>query len=130
VRLLVLLLLLLQVLYLLLVPLRHLLRLLLVLLFDLLHPCVVRPLLFQPLVILFLLLLESHVILLLLRVQLFLLLLVLPVPVRVARVGWRRPRMSRQLVGMNRAVHLPAGISRLGRPVVMSSLLGGHSFMA
>lgn len=121
-RLLVLLLLLLHVLLLLLVSLCHLLRLLLVPLFDLLHSRVVRPLLFQLPVILLLPLLEFLVVLLLPRVQLFLLLLVFT----VTRVGWLWTRMRRQFVGVDRMVHLSAGISRLRRPVVVTALAGGH----
>ena len=123
-----LLLVLLQVLLLLLVLLRHLLRLLLMPLLDLLHSWITRLLPFHPLVVLFLLLLQSRVILLLLLVQLFLLLLVLPVPVLVSRVRRRRPLVSRQFVGVDRMIRLPAGISRLWRPVVVSALFGGHSF--
>src|SRR5260221_8614214 len=123
------LLLLLDVLLLLFVFLGQLLRLLLVPLLDLLHLRVVGLLPLQLAVILLLFLLEFLVILLLPRIQFVLLLLVFSVAVRIPRVGRRCPCMRRQFVGMDCVVSLPAGISRLGRPIVMSTFFGWHSFV-
>lgn len=119
-------LLLLNVLLLLFVFLGQLLRLLLVPLLDLLHLRVVGLLALQLAVILLLLLLKFLMILLLLRIQLFLLLLVFLVPVRIPGVGCRRPRVRRQFVGVDCMINLPAGISRLRRPVETPALFGGN----
>src|SRR5882724_9380337 len=119
---------LLDVLLLLFVFLGQLLRLLLVPLLDLLHLRVVGLLALQLAVIL-LLLFQFLVILLLPRIQLFLLLLVFSVAVRIPRVGCRCPCMRRQFVGMNCVVSLPAGISRLGRPIVAPAFFGGYSIV-
>ena len=114
------------VLLLLFVFLDQLLRLLLVPLFHLLHLRVVGLLALHLAVILFLLLFQFLVILLLLRIEFFLLLLVFLVAVRIAGVGCRRARVSRQFVGMDCMVTLPARTSLLWRPIEMSALLGGN----
>jgi hypothetical protein len=95
------LLLLLQFLTLLFLTLLQLLRLLLVTLLGLLLSSLVRILLGDPLVFLFLFLLKLLPFLILLCVQLFLLLLILAIPIGIAGVQRRWPLARGKIVGMN-----------------------------